>query len=58
MSRYDMTLITQTPHECKPMVIGTNAEPQDGEMVVEYRYNCDECNDEGCEFYSIHTLTN
>lgn len=51
MSRYDMTLITQTPHECEPRVIGSNTEPQDGELVTEYYYNCDRCKDKGCLFW-------
>ena len=48
MSRYDMHLITQTPYECEPKIIGSNTEPQDCELVTEYYYNCDECDDAGC----------
>lgn len=46
-----MWLITSTPYECRPRVVGVNIEPQDGELVSEYFYNCDECDDEGCEFF-------
>ena len=56
MSRYDMHLITQTPYECRPRIIGSNTEPQDGELITEYYYNCDECDDEGCEFKSYPYL--
>ena len=51
---YDNWLINQAEahtKDCEPCVINSYPEPQDGEIVCSYEYNCHKCGECACEHW-------
>ena len=37
--------------DCEPTVVGVHQEPQDGEIASEPIFNCEDCDNEECEYW-------
>ena len=51
---YDTWLMRQAEYyctPCEPKVIGIHQEPSDGEVMTSPIYNCEECDNEECEYW-------
>lgn len=37
--------------DCEPTVVGVHQEPQDGEIASEPIFNCEDCENDECEYW-------
>ena len=54
MTSYDTWLAQQVEdymRVCEPTVVGVHQEPQDGEIASEPIFNCEDCDNDECEYW-------